>query len=681
MAKSRGRRNNKKEDKPVTKESFASDDETTQKSQNDQFQTEQTESTNANEPNTFFGLVDATELDYFKTAESTLNANVFENDEDRGNFVTSVLEESKGKELKLVTNQICSKLVERLILHCTDAQLKQLFKDFNGHYKSLIYHKYASHCIETLLVRVASLIEREMLHPEEIDMEEQYVSAENLFIMFLNEISGSINDMIKHQYASHTVRLTILILSGNQLPSSTMKNSTLRSKRSKIARKMIDIKDNEDFNKSFQTPTSFRDELAKFINTIRKTLDLKKAREYSIDKVASPVLQLLIQVEGLVDRERPIFHTVFLPADQPKDQKEESFMEYLLSDAIGSHFLQHCIEHTKTKYVERLFNFYMKDRVLKLVKRSKSGDFIIMALLKNLKQNEVKFILLQLIPEFNQLIDMNIEIGITIIEASEKFGNFKKEIIIEQLTEKIDASEDLLEYFLKLSTSTLGNSKDDDWPTLEERKRTEFLIKLISYDDGFLGKIVGNLLDQLAQDKFLLMCKHSVFSRLIETIMQQAERLTPIQKRRLLNLFADNIADLSMNVYASHIVDKLWNFTFKLKNYKERFANEMNEAKDKMKESNYGRLVWKNWGMEKYVRKRFDWDYMIKQEEFEWAKKQAELNPKPSPKAAEDQKNDHKNHNVKGFNDRKRRHEEGNTATGEQKEDNKKQKIRGRGRR
>ncbi|KAH3679931.1 hypothetical protein WICMUC_000674 [Wickerhamomyces mucosus] len=580
-----------------------------------------------NEPNTFFGLVDNTELDYFKQAEATLNANVFENDEDRFNFVTSVLEESKGKELKLATNQICSKLFERLILSCNDAQLKQIFKDFNGHFKSLIHHKYSSHCVETLLVRVASLIEREILDPDISLNEEQYVSAENLFIMFLNEIEPFVNEMIKHQYASHTLRLVILILSGNELPSTTKRNSTLRSKKSKIARKMIDIKDNEDFNKSFQTPASFKVELGKIINKIKVNLDLKKAREYSIDKIASPVLQLLLQVEGLVDRDRPIWHLVFLPENHEKDQKEESYMEYLLSDPIGSHFLQHAVEFAKVKYSERLFNYYMKERVLKLIKRSKTGDFIILTLLRKLKQNEVRYILDQLIPELDSLFDLNIEIGITVIEASEKHGSYKKEAIISKIVEKIDESKDLLEYFLKLSTSTLGNSEHDDWPTMEERKRTEFLNKLISYDDEFLHKIIINLLDQLELGKFILMGKHSIFSRLIENILLNHEKLSIIERRRLLNLFIGKIPELSCNVYGSHIVDKLWVFSFKLNNYKERFAKELFDNKDIIKESAYGRLVWKNWAMEKYVRKRHDWNYLVKQEEFEIKKVEESQNP------------------------------------------------------
>ena len=117
-------------------------------------------STPSGVPNTFFGLVDSNELDYFKQAESTLNINAFDSDEDRQGFINSVLEEAQGKELKLVTNQICSKLMERLILFANNKQLKKIFKQFLNHFVSLAFHKYSSHVLETLLVRSAALIEK-----------------------------------------------------------------------------------------------------------------------------------------------------------------------------------------------------------------------------------------------------------------------------------------------------------------------------------------------------------------------------------------------------------------------------------------------------------------------------------------------------------------------------------------
>lgn len=602
---------------------------------------------------TFFGLVDSNEIDYFKQAESTLNVNAFDNDEEREGFIRSVLEEARGKELKLVTNQICSKLMERLVLFATDRQLKNIFRQFSGHFVALAHHKYSSHVLETLLVRAAALIEKELVNDfkqdegdvnDEISQEqdredEAVVSMETLFIKMLDEFNPHLKTMVDHQYSSHVLRLLILIIAGKELPSTTTSNSTLRSKKSKIARKMIEIKDNDDFNRSFQTPPSFKDQLRKLCNSLSSKGDMKHMRELAINKVASPVMQLLIQVEGIVDKERTFWHLIFLNESSDKNPQEEAFVEYLLSDSVGSHFLESVIRNggARMKYIERLYKLYMKDRVLKLSKRSTTGVFIIQALLFKLKPVEVTYILDQIIPELASLISIdenqNLELGKNIIDASISRDNYRREELIGQLFVKFapnydrnnpsaDTSSEFLENTLHLTGSTLGNTRDD-WPTAEERRRSLFLEKLMEYDHSFVVCTWLNFL-ALPIASFIQMCYHGVFSHVVENslVVIPASEGEPknvlIIRKRFLNLFQNEIVNLACNSYGSHIVDRLWNFTVLLNMYKDRIGSELASDSHKVKESTYGRLVWKNWSMELFVRKKYDWKLLIKNQEEEY---------------------------------------------------------------
>ncbi|CUM47836.1 Nucleolar protein 9 [Debaryomyces fabryi] len=602
---------------------------------------------------TFFGLVDSNEIDYFKQAESTLNVNAFDNDEEREGFIRSVLEEARGKELKLVTNQICSKLMERLVLFATDRQLKNIFRQFSGHFVALAHHKYSSHVLETLLVRAAALIEKELVNDfkqdegdvnDEISQEqdredEAVVSMETLFIKMLDEFNPHLKTMVDHQYSSHVLRLLILIIAGKELPSTTTSNSTLRSKKSKIARKMIEIKDNDDFNRSFQTPPSFKDQLRKICNSLSSKGDMKHMRELAINKVASPVMQLLIQVEGIVDKERTFWHLIFLNESSDKNPQEEAFVEYLLSDSVGSHFLESVIRNggARMKYIERLYKLYMKDRVLKLSKRSTTGVFIIQALLFKLKPVEVTYILDQIIPELASLISIdenqNLELGKNIIDASISRDNYRREELIGQLFVKFapnydrnnpsaDTSSEFLENTLHLTGSTLGNTRDD-WPTAEERRRSLFLEKLMEYDHSFVVCTWLNFL-ALPIARFIQMCYHGVFSHVVENslVVIPASEGEPknvlIIRKRFLNLFQNEIVNLACNSYGSHIVDRLWNFTVLLNMYKDRIGSELASDSHKVKESTYGRLVWKNWSMELFVRKKYDWKLLIKNQEEEY---------------------------------------------------------------
>lgn len=80
----------------------------------------------------FYGLLDEDEQEYFKRADSMLELNQFANEEEKALFLTSIYQEAKGKELKIVNSQSCSRLMERLIVMSTSRQLKSLFQTLNG---------------------------------------------------------------------------------------------------------------------------------------------------------------------------------------------------------------------------------------------------------------------------------------------------------------------------------------------------------------------------------------------------------------------------------------------------------------------------------------------------------------------------------------------------------------------
>lgn len=665
--KSRGRRAEKKAEKEVEGVGFVIDDGANKPAPSKDEENVEEDNGEQVTPGalkpTFFGLVDANEIDYFKQAESTLNINSFESQEEREGFITSVLEESKGKELKLVTNQICSKLMERLILSGNDKQAKQIFQLFGNHFVSLAAHKYSSHVLETLLVRVAAVIEKEIIddveqenNDEDEDDREQFpVTMEHSFIEMLKEFRPHLKVMMEHSYASHVLRLVILIISGKELPSTTISNSTLRSKKSKIARKMIEIKDFDHFNRAYQVPASFKNELKHICNEITKDQTLNSMRQLAVHKIASPVIQLLIQVEGIIDRERAVWHLIFLNENEASDPKEEAFVEYLLSDSVGSHFFEALIKNggARMKYIERLYKLYMKDRILKLTRRLTTGVYIVQALLFKLKPNEIEYILDQIIPELVDLISIsenrNLELSQTVIDASIQRNNYRRQELIDQLFKRfapnysydnVENSSEFLENVLQLSSSTLGNTRDD-WPTAEERRRALLLEKFMAYDYSFVLCTWHNFF--AIPERFIQMCTHGVFSHVVEKSLVvkmpnedggETKDILVLRKR-LLNLFQGKIVDLACNSYGSHIVDKLWDFTVLLNMYKDRFGTELASESHKVKESIYGKLVWKNWAMELFVRKKYDWKHLIKEQQEDYYSGAENTESEPTKKPIE----------------------------------------------
>lgn len=576
--------------------------------------------TNSNE-SIFFGLVDRQELEYFKQAESTMAVDGFGSPEERIGFTNGVFEEIKGKELKLVTSQICSKLIERLILTADDDQLRSIFSSFIGHFLALSKHKYSSHCVETLLVRSAALVEREMVNDGTTDG----TSMENLFLSMFNELKLELKGLPTNSYASHVLRLVILILAGERLPSTT--RSVLRSKKSKVARKMIYIKDNQDFERSYQVPSSFKEALNTLISELADSLDTNAAREMAIDKIASPVVQLIIQVEKQAssssgeDRKSKKkrkkegkklgrFASLIFCTSEEVDSKEQAFVEYLLSDPVGSHFFEQAIPNLPLPTVQRLYKLYMKDRMDKLARRD-AGNFVVQALLKKLSYDEVQEILDALIPELEVYINSTVPLARSIIESATQ-RNYELDQIEELITKKY-SKDNFLENILKLSTSTLGQGKDGDWPTSEEMHRSLLVQTLMDSDRKFRDYALDGFL-AMDKDKLISVAKHSIFSHTLEKCLVPSVDI--IKRKRLLNNLAGSFVELSCNAYGSHIMDKLWRFTYKLKFFRERFATELSQNEQQVKhDSKYGRSVWRNWSLDKYVRKRFEWWKIVKEEE------------------------------------------------------------------
>ncbi|KAA8912505.1 hypothetical protein TRICI_003469 [Trichomonascus ciferrii] len=569
----------------------------------------------------FFGLVDRQELEYFKQAESTMAVDGFASPEERTGFINGVFEEIKGKELKLVTSQICSKLIERLILTADEEQLRSIFSSFIGHFLALSKHKYSSHCVETLLVRSAALVEKEMVE----DNTKDSASMESLFLKMFNELKPALKQLPTNPYASHVLRLVILILAGERLPSTTSP-SVLRSKKSKVARKMIYIKDNQDFERSYQVPISFKEVLDILVIDLANSLDTTAAREMAIDKIASPVVQLIIQVEKKAassDEDKKSkkrrkkegkklgrFASLIFCTSEDADSKEQAFVEYLLSDPVGSHFFEQVIPNLPLPTVQRLYKLYMKGRMEKLARRD-AGNFVVQAMLKKLSYDEVQEILDALIPELEIYINSTVPLARSIIESATQRKH--KLAQIEELITKKYSKDKFLDNILKLSSSTLGQGKDGDWPTSEEMHRSLLVQTLIDSDSKFRDYALDGFLD-MDKDKLISVAKHSIFSHTLEKCLVPSVDI--IKRKKILNSLSGSFVELSCNAYGSHIMDKLWRFTYKLKFFRERFATELTQNEQQVKhDSKYGRSVWRNWNLDKYVRKRFEWWKIVKEEE------------------------------------------------------------------
>lgn len=675
--------------------------------------------------NAFFGLLDEQETEYFKQAESTLSVDAFGSPEERRGFVISVFEETKGKELKLVTSYVGSRLCERLVLLANDAQLVGLLNALAGNYAQLVKNKFASHVVETLLTRAASLIEREMLDPQFLENLESTTADENgdsnttasvfghvqratsieqMLLNMIDEIKPVVTSLPEHPYASHFLRLLLLVLAGKPIPAATEAKSSLRSRRSKDARKKIILsgtqtlddtskssnagndtnKEEENTNndeRTYQVPRSFSPALDEILAALLKGLDTASAREMSIHAVSSPVVQLILGIEcDRIADSNPnpqkikiptyTFLSVLFPYSTNRQKKlakehedeskldenekaeakkrEESYVEYLLSDAIGSHLLEAVIDILPVKLTARLADRYMVGRIGKLVRRQQSGNYVVQALLKRMsgRKDIASKIMDELIEEIRngnlveqsemsekeKLNSFNFGLARTIIEVSQQSLNgYKCDEVVETIINKYDPKKEGLILTNMLNLGSTNVSKEDktghtinNGSSLEydgaKMQKALLLQTLISVSPSTTNLILENLIKFGDTDKniYLLLGRDSILSHVFEkALVVTTDSQNMILRRRLLNYLSkpEVCCELAANVYGSHVVDAMFQFCFRLKFFRERVADELVKKQSEIKMTGYGKSVWKNWKLDEYMRRRRDWWNKVKVQE------------------------------------------------------------------
>lgn len=503
----------------------------------------------------FFGLLDREELEYFKTAESTLTANALLPDE-RGPFVDNVFAEARGKELKLVTNQVCSKLVERLIATASDEQLVSLLNAFKPHFYPLCIQKFASHCVQSLLCRLPEVVNREML-------EKTYTCAETIAVI-AEELAPNSLLMAKEKYASHCLRTLLLLVGG--LPVAAV-----RSRKSKVARKHTDISTDNEETSVIELPEPLKKARGDLIRGLTAPLDAVESRRLAIDPIASPVLQVVIRIQA----KRSNFDLVQEIMDS------ESFVYHCLEDSVGCHFMEACLLSLPKRAATKFYQKHLKGHLVDYAKRDPANYLVQAALASQIPHESKLEALKELEPHIRDLLPFLgvVKSMLTCCPVDSAQRHTVARIIAAEL------GKDLVSQATDLQHTLLVEELLQD-PAVAEKAASEFA-----------ESVTEDMLKEMACDP---MKSHA---------LQALYRpdLPIVVRRKLLNALVPCVATIAPNVYGSHIVDKVWTMCDKLKFLRERIADTLVKNADVVKASVYGRRVWRNWHLDKYLHARKDW--------------------------------------------------------------------------
>lgn len=517
---------------------------------------------------------------------------------------------------------------------------------------NLVQHRFASHCCEALFLQSAPIVTRELLAGPATktsslahESEEVFVSMENLFLYAINEFSGNLGFLLTDRFASHTLRVLLLVLSGQSLDDPTQTTLVKSRKKETIDVADLDRKPDEASHASLRVvPESFTTSLDSLIKESIGDLDSSYLRALATHPIGNPALQSLLRLDlthfgkTRAKDTTSIIQKLIPPEALSEGSEGATFINGLMYDPIGSRLLETIVEFCPGKIFKALYRQFFRERIGSLA-RNEISAYVIIKLLGRLSADDLRDALARILPQFPSLIERGRTAVIrTLAERCVARGVEAKPLaaaLTDSCTEDGGKSFSLL-ILLRIPThpanttdaTTPPSSEPPNSPpiptptastttpstnsshaptnpsiTLHASLLAQSLVLLPSQP---LHTLIFDSLTYLEPPLYHTLATHTSTSHLLQTALT-SPHATLIFRRKLISRFYGRIADLATHPAGSHLVDAIWTATVGLGFMRERIAEELAENEAALRESSVGRKVWRNWRMDVYKRRPNEW--------------------------------------------------------------------------
>ncbi|KAF7558306.1 hypothetical protein G7046_g5850 [Stylonectria norvegica] len=604
----------------------------------------------------FFGMLAEDEQEYFRRADELLELNQFPSTEERDVFLENVYKEAQDKELKLASSQSCSRLMERLIQLSNTSQKKRLFEAFGGHFLSLVQHRFASHCCEALFLRSAGVISQELaaghkpdkkmvdvgdfvLDTKRADVETQdsepqkpEAPMEELFLATLDEMEGSLGFLITDRFASHTLRVLLMVLSGRPLEDSSMR--TLMKSKNKENITVAGATAADEANQGLRAvPESFTLATRKIIQDSTAGMDATSLRVLAKHPMGNPTLQLLLELDLTVNKSeqkaesaQPTLLFQLLPGapQSLSDGASEAaeFVNSMIYDQIGSRLIETLITHCPGKIFKALNNNIFLPRIEGYA-RNDTSSYAAIRVLNRLSKEDLMKAVEKITPTTPQLVTKSrFNVLKTLFERCAARGaldEIKK--LMKGLKEGCGPDPD------DLITALVGfKNEEKKKKDVQQLSKNEYAIQ--SHGSQLLTTLLSIPGPSKGVQESLLALPPQLIVRLATTSMPTVTILTtalatpssnPAFHKSIVSAILPHIPELAVSQFGHNLLNAIVEVPNKGKersvpfHMKEVIMSKLGDNEGDLRESWMGRSVWRNWGGDMWKTKRYDWKVWIRE--------------------------------------------------------------------
>ncbi|KAI0517786.1 pumilio-family RNA binding repeat domain-containing protein [Xylaria bambusicola] len=606
----------------------------------------------------FFGMLSDQEQEYFRSVDEQLDIDNFPSQEERQLFLASVFAEAQGKELKLACSQSCSRLMERLILMSNTRQKKILFEQFASHFLNLVQHRFASHCCETLFLQSAPIVTRELggerddMPGEDEDQDEKPLPyMEELFLLTLDELEGRLSFLLTDRFASHTLRVLLLILSGRPLDQVQTKSLIHSKKKEKISAPWKFNAEAEGDSQLRAVPNSFNLATRKIIGDSVSGMSPTELRVLATHPTGNPVLQLLLELDITLnaksgDESGEMTLLWHLLPGAPASLKDATtpasdFVNSMLYDAIGSRLLETLVVHCPGKVFKVLYKHILEPRMHSLL-RNDIACYPAIRVLNRLSKEDLIGVVKQTIPEFGKLVSLSrfnvIKALIERCQARQAYEEVKA--LTKRLVEECGDDSKSLVPRLCLPPLSKGDGEKQHEPLAKNRSALvshgSHLVTAMLATPESPRKAIQASIAALSEEQILELATSSGPTSHVIMDALSTPSQNKIFHKALVAALRPHIMELANSEHGNKVLSSIIAVPSRSDgislpfHIKESIMTELGQHEQELRDSFIGRRIWRNWKGDLWRNRRVDWIAWAKEVDSALEQKLPDRQPKPN---------------------------------------------------
>ncbi|EMD40990.1 hypothetical protein CERSUDRAFT_149573 [Gelatoporia subvermispora B] len=594
--------------------------------------------------------------------------------QDRRMFFVAALEEMSHKEKQLATDPDCSGILERMSYSMDDFVRRVFLDRLSGSLEILAKHRFASHVCQTLFTIAGETIYRESrgIYPpaSESGEEGELRTLTQLVLDSCEELLPALSALIMDPFASHVIRAVLVLLaphlaSENDPQQGGKAKSSVRSKKSAAWKarqgpmKSV-FSDNNSTQKQGKVATKeFQQAAARFVLALRDQLDENEVRALAANKVASPVLQMLLEIEAAQDMadtsnslmDRVLVGLITLAHSEPEATPEASdYLATLLRDPTSSHLLETLVSRAPQKVFNIVWSVYFQEKLQKLAAHP-VANFVVAQAFGRLSAEQLNEVCVDLEGVFGKIIKAS-RTGVlrALVDRAAALHAYESRVLDAICTAfELSTPEDkkllvpctlrllpLQEYKTALSrrkdqatenddehAKKRGKAKANDDP-LEPKTQGAVLLQAMLRMSSPVNEAIVDSIQSLSMDELLGMAHHVTSSRVLDALLESPSVSAKAKRKFILGLIG-HFHELVDDRIGSRVGDRCWAFADPY--LKEKIARSLISYERFLAGSFFGKYFARNLHL-----------HLLQRNPEEWKNQQAAKSTAELPKAAPDTK-------------------------------------------